>query len=463
MAILGLPNELIFQIVDYLSSQRDINSVTRVSKRLYHLLNEYLYRYNILFRGSNALLWAARHGLEATARRLLHLGADIEAVRRDDSFPWNYWTSADQGDETPLHIAGRKGHLPIIKLLLEAGANTQAFTESGSTPLYRAIRAKNQKVARTIYHYSKNIPNSWVTFTGRLTPLHAASKFGVPELALHFLENGAEVDSRDERDRTPLYYAVDHLDPQVIRVLLEFGSDPDLQMKDSHYSDHFTTPRKLASSCCCDETKLLLGVLNNNAKASRRVMRLVRIGRAWMGTLNCGDAGPILLPSQRRSTASENIVVSQSPGYVKDKCRTGNSLILVSSDCRQSDPRLSAGFANVESFPSLPSEQSYAHLVPSMSSGLWSTSNTDRLLAQLAMPDAPEEPQVVDPDPFPQLGNISYTPSHAGNAWREFRMQKTKETISNIPADESTTVKQRRTRGGQGKGKGKGRGQPLKF
>jgi hypothetical protein len=43
-----------------------VGSVTvgfaQANRRLYRLLNAYLYRYNIRHSGSSALLWAARHG-----------------------------------------------------------------------------------------------------------------------------------------------------------------------------------------------------------------------------------------------------------------------------------------------------------------------------------------------------------------------------------------------------------------
>jgi hypothetical protein len=68
MPLLDLPNELLLKISENLESKRDINAIAQANRRLYCLLDSSLYRYNIQQSGSSALLWAARHGQEATAQ-----------------------------------------------------------------------------------------------------------------------------------------------------------------------------------------------------------------------------------------------------------------------------------------------------------------------------------------------------------------------------------------------------------
>jgi hypothetical protein len=71
MPLLDLPNELVQDISEYLKSERDINAIAQANRRLYCLLDSYLYRYNVQQSGSSALLWAARHGQEATAQKAI--------------------------------------------------------------------------------------------------------------------------------------------------------------------------------------------------------------------------------------------------------------------------------------------------------------------------------------------------------------------------------------------------------
>jgi ankyrin repeat protein len=100
MPLLGLPNELIRDISEYLESGRDINAVAQVNRRLYRLLDRYLYRYNVQQSGSSALLWAARRGQEATAQMSLREKANIQARNNDD--------------EAPLLLAVEKEHRQVV-------------------------------------------------------------------------------------------------------------------------------------------------------------------------------------------------------------------------------------------------------------------------------------------------------------------------------------------------------------
>lgn len=61
MPLLDLANELLHRISENLELERDINAFAQANRRLYRLLNGYLYRYNVPVQqsGSSALLWAA--------------------------------------------------------------------------------------------------------------------------------------------------------------------------------------------------------------------------------------------------------------------------------------------------------------------------------------------------------------------------------------------------------------------
>jgi ankyrin repeat protein len=112
MPLLNLPNKLLRDISGNLESERDINAIAQTNRRLYCLLDSYLYSYNIQQSGSSALLWAARHGQETTAHKLLREKANIQATNDDD--------------QAPLLLAVEKGHQQVVQLLIDKGADVNA-------------------------------------------------------------------------------------------------------------------------------------------------------------------------------------------------------------------------------------------------------------------------------------------------------------------------------------------------
>jgi ankyrin repeat protein/truncated hemoglobin YjbI len=94
---------------------------------------------------------------------------------------------------TALHYAVRGGKLPLIRLLLERGAQVNALDESGSTPLVHLSKTR-----------SKADP--------------------VPVMEL-LIASGADIDARDENQTTLLMYFARHGKTEPMRWLLAHGAD----------------------------------------------------------------------------------------------------------------------------------------------------------------------------------------------------------------------------------------------
>ena len=163
MGLLDLPNELLQDISDSLKLERDINAFTRTNRRLYNLLNQYLYRYNVQFFGSSALPWAAECGQAGTAQKLLGAGADANTPNK-------------YGD-TPLILAIKNGHMAIVELLLaEDGLNPDSKANFNRTPLSWAAEMGNEVVVKWLLSSDKVDPDS-IDRNGR-TPLSWAAQGG---------------------------------------------------------------------------------------------------------------------------------------------------------------------------------------------------------------------------------------------------------------------------------------------
>jgi ankyrin repeat protein len=75
----------------------------------------------------------------------------------------NIEAKTNQGN-TPLHIAILSHHLPVVKALVSSGANILAANNEGRIPIHLAVRARNSAVAKCLLQQ--------MYATTRLLPLH---------------------------------------------------------------------------------------------------------------------------------------------------------------------------------------------------------------------------------------------------------------------------------------------------
>lgn len=95
---------------------------------------------------------------------------------------------------------------------------------AGCMSIHQAAEAGNVDEVRKQLTSGIN-PNSR-TLWYRVTPLHRAAAYGRVRIVKLLLENGAEVNIRNEGGETPLHYAARHGHVSVMKILLEYGADP---------------------------------------------------------------------------------------------------------------------------------------------------------------------------------------------------------------------------------------------
>ena len=125
---------------------------------------------------------------------------------------------------TPLHAATDAGHVDMVRLLLDRGANVGAKLRNGQTALHAAAsRGRADLIALLLDRGAQvNAPDRT-----RATPLHHAVQgysSDVPGHVTVLIERGAAVDARDEEGRTPLHHAA--MSPPVAAALCAAGADP---------------------------------------------------------------------------------------------------------------------------------------------------------------------------------------------------------------------------------------------
>ena len=149
-------------------------------------------------------------------------------------------------DQTILHVACEKGHLPIVKKLLEVGANPNVTDILGCTPLHYACKNSHLEcVSEFIVQIPDvicdlmNVANNdgttplSVRAINNQTILHVACTKGDLSTVKKALEAGADPNSLDGSTFTPLMLAVQHVDDveaaDIIGILCEFKCNPNIQ------------------------------------------------------------------------------------------------------------------------------------------------------------------------------------------------------------------------------------------
>jgi ankyrin repeat protein len=110
-------------------------------------------------QNSGLLVDFAGSGNTAAVRLMLDLGFDIGAQRTTP--PW-------ASGETALHVAAWRGHLNMVKLLIERGAPLEATNRSGATPLAVAFRALVEQSEWTPNEYSIDIAHALLNAGARI-------------------------------------------------------------------------------------------------------------------------------------------------------------------------------------------------------------------------------------------------------------------------------------------------------
>ena len=176
---------------------------------------------------NDAILRNLNDGARIDARgRVFHRGIDTN--RRDFLGP-------------PLLAAMHNRHLDTAKLLLTHGANINAKSQDGETPLHDAVVKYNAiELVLFLLDHGASID---ATGADDETPLHEAVRQSDLEMVRLLIAHGANVNAKSRDDQTPLYEAVATKNLDLVRFLIDKGAD--VNAKNSWQK----TPLALAAAC----------------------------------------------------------------------------------------------------------------------------------------------------------------------------------------------------------------------
>jgi hypothetical protein len=123
---------------------------------------------------------------------------------------------------TPLSVACEEGHIEVVGLLVEAGADKERARTDGSTPLLIACEKSHIEVARLLVEAGADKEKA--SIDGR-SPLLIASRHGHIEIVQLLLGAGADKDAASTDGCTPLHLAALHGHDALCMLLTFEGAD----------------------------------------------------------------------------------------------------------------------------------------------------------------------------------------------------------------------------------------------
>ncbi|KFQ32391.1 E3 ubiquitin-protein ligase MIB1, partial [Mesitornis unicolor] len=189
-------------------------------------------------------------------------GAVIEVLHRGSAD----LNARNKRRQTPLHIAVNKGHLQVVKTLLDFGCHPSLQDSEGDTPLHDAISKKRDDILavlleagadvtitnnngfNALHHAAlrgnpsamrvllSKLPRPWIVDEKKddgYTALHLAAlnnHVEVAELLVH--QGSANLDIQNVNQQTALHLAVERQHTQIVRLLVRAGAKLDIQDKD---------------------------------------------------------------------------------------------------------------------------------------------------------------------------------------------------------------------------------------
>lgn len=167
-------------------------------------------------------------------------GGHVDVVRLLLEAKANTQVQEGASGVTPLHAACEKGHTLVAEVLVNAGADvTTRTTMYAQTPLFLASRKGNVSIVALLLQ--KTVENINVPNDKSLTPLHIASHHGHADVVKTLLQANADMTTLSKTGNPPLYYASKSNNVDVVRLLLQNKADA------NHTGHKNVTPLHFAS------------------------------------------------------------------------------------------------------------------------------------------------------------------------------------------------------------------------
>jgi len=210
------------------------------------------------FSGGSSVMFAAAGGHYNCSKQLIDLGADVNSIARStpeylEKLKTMYELGQVTEDEqnvdgvTAIHVAAQGGHLEVVELLIEAGADVTILDDESRSPLMLAVKGNYGEVAAVLVKSGADPNTPYVDSEGEShNLLFDAIMVENEEFAKSLIEKGADLYHKDEKKVTTLLQACHRGLTDIVGMLLKKHGGKEGYINDA--SEDGITPLIAASS-----------------------------------------------------------------------------------------------------------------------------------------------------------------------------------------------------------------------
>ena len=130
---------------------------------------------------------------------------------------------ATAGFAVPIHTAAFSGNIETVKQHIAAGTDVNALNKYGWTPLHEAVTGGHKDIADLLISKGANVNSKEAK--NRITPLHWAAWRGRKEIAELLIAKGANLNTKNNDGGTPLHNAAWKGHVEIAKLLIVKNAD----------------------------------------------------------------------------------------------------------------------------------------------------------------------------------------------------------------------------------------------